>query len=204
MTGMLVEAANWKCDWDVYKWDKEMTDWVRERLALEEAILRDPKKADFDRFGVRPYEHNHVPGNLLLTAGLSRITALIIGAGGQAATNTATRIGTGDGTSTAGGGSVPAVVGDTDLAAVAGSTHRQFVVMDASFPTQVNGLMTFQATFTSALGNYAWNEFGIDVTAAATNGTTVNVPLLNHKTSIAQGTKTAGQSWAASAAVTLS
>jgi hypothetical protein len=193
------ERAHWDVQWGVTKYDEDMTAYLRERLG------RDPVKADFDAARITPYEISVVEKNLLTTAGVARMHGLITAVGAlQAASSTAARIGVGDGTVTAGGGSVPAVVADTDLAAASGSTHRQFVIMDSGFPT-AGTAMTFQATFTSALGNYAWNEFGIDIgTPTVANGTTVAALLLNHKTSIAQGTKTSGQSWAASAAITIS
>jgi hypothetical protein len=61
------------------------------------------------------------------------------------------------------------------------------------------------ATFGTADGNFAWNEWGSDVgTATVTSSNTVNAVLLNHKTSIAQGTKASGQTWSATATITLS
>jgi hypothetical protein len=188
----VLERPDWHVQWAVRKYDEDMTAWLAKQLG------RDPQGADFDRAKLAPYEIGEVARNLLTTVGVARIHGLITAVGGlQAASATAARIGVGDGAGTA-------AVGDTDLSASSGSTHRQFVTMDASFPT-AGAAMTFQATFTSALGNFAWNEFGIDIgTPTVSNGTTVAALLLNHKTSIAQGTKTSGQSWVASAVVTIS
>ena len=190
MTAAL-DAAKWWCDWRVRKYDEDATAWLTSRLG------RIPQGRHFVDAGIEPFEDNDILGNLLTTAGVARIHGLVTAVGGlQAASATAARIGVGDGTGTA-------VIGDTDLGAAAGSSHRQFVIMDSSFPT-AGTTMTFQATFTSALGNYAWNEFGIDIgTPTVANGTTVAALLLNHKTSIAQGTKTSGQSWVASATITI-
>lgn len=188
---MAEDVVNWRCDWSIQKWDEEAVTWLTARLG------RTPQAADFEAAGVAPFEDILIPGNLLTTAGLNRMTSLIIGGGGQAADNTHTRLGTGNG--------VTAVaVGDTDFSAAAGSANRWFQVMDATYPQQSNGLMTFKATFASGDGNYSWQEFGIDVTTGATSsGNTVGTVLLNHKLSN-QGTKVAGQSWAATATVTLS
>lgn len=192
------DSMDWHCDWLVSKYDEDMTAYVQRALRDIFGPNFEPLKEHFDQFKITPYEVQETDGNLLTTVGLSRITSLIFGAGGTAVGSTTARIGVGDGAGTA-------AIGDTDLSASAGSTHRQFVIMDATFPTRSNGVMTFQATFTTSLGNFAWNEFGIDVdTATVANGTTVGALLLNHKTSIAQGTKVSGQSWAASAVVTLS
>jgi hypothetical protein len=76
--------------------------------------------------------------------------------------------------------------------------------MDATFPSTSAGVITFKSTFASADGNYAWNEWGIDIgTPTVTSSATVAACLLNHKTSAALGTKTAGSSWAFTATITL-
>jgi hypothetical protein len=188
----LDEHPGWFCEWDIAKWDEEATAWLTALLG------REPTAADFEAARIDPFEVGHVERNLLTTAGLNRITSLIIGAGGQAATNTASRIGVGNGAGTA-------AVGDTDLSASAGSANRWFQTMDATYPQQSNGVMTFRSTFGSSDGNFAWNEFGIDVgTPTVSSGNTVAALLLNHKTSIAQGTKASGQTWTATATITLS
>jgi hypothetical protein len=113
-------------------------------------------------------------GNLLVNAGLTRLTSLLTAAGGQALTNTSARIGVGD-------SSTAAAVTDTDLGAAAGSTHRQFEVMQATFPSTATGVVTLQAVFGTSEANFVWNEWGIDIgTPTVTAGTTVNT-LFNHK-----------------------
>lgn len=189
----LREGFRARTTWLVERWDEEATRWVRNRSGLQR-----PAAAVFERLQVRPYATAEVVGNLLTTAGLNRLTSLAIAGGGQGMTNTATRIGAGNGGGTA-------AVGDTDLSASAGSANRWFQVMDATFPQQSNGVLTYKSTFASADGNFAWNEFGIDIgTPTVTSGNTVNAVLFNHKTSIAQGTKASGQTWAATATITIS
>lgn len=188
----VAEPVTWSVLWGVHKFDEDATAYLCEKLG------RAPQFADFEAARIDPYEVGQVERNLLTTAGLTRITSLITGAGGQALTNTAGRIGVGNGVSTA-------AVGDTDLSAAAGTTNRYFQPFDATYPTTAAGVITAYATFASANGNFAWNEFGIDIgTPTVTGGATVNAVLLNHKTSIAQGTKVSGQSWTAQCTITLS
>lgn len=138
-------------------------------------------------------------GNQLTTAGLTRITSLINGAGGQALTNTATRIGTGN-------GSTGWAAGNTDLSASAGSSNRWFQIMDATYPSTSAGVITARATFASADGNYAWTEWGLDIgTPTVSSAATVNATLLNRKVPGASlGTKASGASWVFTVTITLS
>jgi hypothetical protein len=134
--------------------------------------------------------------NLLTTNGINRMLNLTIAGGGQALTNTATRLGTGNGVGTA-------AVGDTDLSAAAGSANRWFQVMDATFPSVATNVLTAKATWATGDGNYAWNEWGLDVgTPTVTSGNTVAALLFNHKTSAALGTKTTG-TWVLTVTVTV-
>lgn len=154
------------------------------------------KYADDDAYVAGlPYETSHVDGNLLTTAGIGRIMTLITAGTGNLIASTTARVGVGNGAGTA-------AIGDTDLSAAAGSANRWFQTCTVTIPSNV---LTLVAAFGSADGNFAWNEFGIDIgTATVTSGNTVNAVLLNHKTSIAQGTKASGQTWTATATITLS
>lgn len=144
-----------------------------------------------------PYEVLERAGNLLTTAGLARITSLITGAGGQAATNTAARLGVGN-------SATAAAVGQTDLQASAGSSNRQFKTMDATYPQTSNGVMTFRATFGTTVANFVWAEWGIDIgTPTVSDGTTVAALLLNRAVQ-SLGTKTSAGTWVATATITIS
>lgn len=159
-------------------------------------ILR-VEKFHGDDLSRAPYEVIERAGNLLTTAGLGRITSLIIGGGGQAVTNTAARLGVGN-------SSTAAAVGQTDLQAAAGSSNRQFKTMDATYPQQSAGVITFRSTFGTTLANFAWNEWGIDVgTPTVSDGTTVAALLLNRAVQ-SLGTKTSAGTWVATATITLS
>lgn len=177
--------------WHIERWDEEQTCWVKRRSGLAA-----PTDLDFARLRVAPYDVSEVVGNLVTTAGWTRTSNLLTNQGAtQAMTATATRIGAGNGVGTA-------AAGDTDLSAAAGSANRWFQTVSGAGTVSTNTL-AFSATFGTADGNFAWNEFGIDVgTPTVSSGNTVNALLYNHKTSIAQGTKASGQTWAVTATFT--
>lgn len=186
------EGFKWHPVVHVDKYDDEQTEWVKAKSGL----LR-PEHRDFVAAGVTPYATADDEGNLLTTAGLTRLMTLLNGAGGQAMTNTSVRLGVGNG---AGG----AAIGDTDLGASAGSSNRWFQIMDSTFPSTAAGVMTAKATFATGDGNFAWNEWGLDIgTPTVSSSATVAATFFNHKTSAALGTKTSG-SWALTVTVTIS
>lgn len=183
------DGIHWSPSLRVDKYDDDMTAFARARVGHK------PSGAELARL-CKPFETIEKHGNLLTTAGLNRITSLIIGGGGTAVTNTTARIGVGD-TNTA------AAVGNTDLAAAAGSTHRWFQIMDATYPQQSNGVITLRATFATGDGNFAWAEVGTDVgTATVSSGNTVAALLLNRFVQ-SLGTKVSG-SWVLTETITLS
>ncbi len=179
----------WTAHATVDKWDADQTQWATHRLG------RPPIAADFAALRIHPPETVEAAGNLATTAGLTRITSLITGGGGQAATNTSARLGVGDSTTAA-------TTGDTDLGAASGSTHRWFQVMDATYPQTSGGVITFKASFGGGDGNFAWAEWGVDIgTPTVSSGATVNATLLNHKIA-SLGTKASG-TWALTATLTI-
>lgn len=185
------EQCTWRARLVVEKYDAEAT-----AEAIERTGLAAPSGDDFARLGIAPADVVECHENLITTAGLGRLAGLLIGSG-QVASATAARIGTGDGTTAA-------AVGDVDLSADAGSTHRWFQIMDSTYPSVSGAVATFKATWASADGNYTWNEWGIDIgTPTVTSGATVNAVLLNHKTSAALGTKSSGTSWVGTATITM-
>lgn len=175
----------------VEKWDDDQLAFVQRRTGIL------APSGDVLAAHVAPYEVVEAVGNLLTTAGLNRLTSLMIGAGGQAATATATRLGVGNST-------VAAAVGQTDLQAAAGAANRQFKVMDATYPTQSNGVLTFKSTFPTGEANFAWDEWCVDIgTPTVVDGTTVNALMLNRRVQ-ALGTKTSAGTWALTATITIS
>jgi hypothetical protein len=186
------ETLNWHARWEIAKYDEDVTAWLTEKLG------RAPQGADFEAARVKAFEVGEVDRNLLTTAGVTRMASLLVAGGGQALTATSGRIGVGNGAGSA-------AVGDTDLSAAAGSTNRWFNIFDATYPTVAAGVITAWATFGSADGNFSWTEFGMDIgTPTVASSAVVSAVLLNHKPGIAQGTKTAGQSWTAKSTLTLS
>lgn len=173
----------------VEKWDDDQVAWVARKTGFQ-----NPDGRMLNHF-VAPYEVRYSYGNLLTTAGLNRLTSLLNGAGGQAATNTATRLGVGN-------SNTAAAVGQTDLQAAAGAGNRQFKVMDATFPSQSNGVLTAKATYPTGEANFVWNEWCLDIGApTVADGTTVNALMLNRKVE-SLGTKASG-SWALTVTVTI-
>jgi hypothetical protein len=184
------DTGRWHAHALVQKWTDDQVAWVRTKTG----ILR--PSGDLLAEYITP-EVVEADGNLLTTAGLTRLTSLLTGGGGQAATSTATRLGVGD-------GSTGALVGDTDLSAASGSTHRYFQVMDATYPSVSGGTITCKSTYDSSTANFNWAEWGIDVGSPTVSaGTTVNACLLNHKTSAALGTKSGG-TWSLTASISIS
>jgi hypothetical protein len=183
------DVIDWHAHLTVARFDEEQT-----RAAVE-LLGREPTAEDFARLGIEPYLVSEVDRNLLTTAGIGRIVTLITAGTGNLISSTTARVGVGNGVGTA-------AIGDTDLSAAAGSANRWFQTCTVTSPSNV---LTFAATFGTADGNFAWNEWGVDIgTATVSSGNTVNAVLLNHKTSIAQGTKASGQTWTATATITLS
>lgn len=174
--------------WTVDRWDADQTAWAQRRSGLAE-----PSAADFARLGTRPYDTSEVIGNVVTTAGWTRVLNLAIAAGSlQAYDATHCRIGVGTGTTPS------EAAADTDLIGVV-TTNRYWKLVDSRSVT--TNVLTIVATFGTAVANFAWNEFGIDAGTADGTGA-VTAPLLNHKVGIAQGTKASGQIWTATATLT--
>ena len=198
MSGATVDSGRGTTLWTVERWDAEQAAWAQNRRQryLSERILAaqpEPVARDFRALRVEPYSVSSTLGNVITNAGWQALLrAATSGASSPLVfSSTVGRLGVGD---TAG---TPAAA-DTDLAATSGSTHRLYKLMGAAptVGTSTNRTWTFVATFGSSDFNQAWNEFGID--SGTADGTTVTAPLLNHANS-AQGTKTSGQVWTATA-----
>src|SRR6266566_3712465 len=186
------EDVQWRSSTLVEKWSPDQVMYARSILGYE------PSGAELDMLCGEPEDgvHEDPTSNLLTTAGLTRITSLIIAGGGQGLTNTSARLGVGD-------SATAAAIGDTDLGAASGAGHRQFYVMDATYPTVAAGVITAKSTFGSADAVFVWNEWGIDIgTPTVANGTTVGACLLNHKIA-ALGTKASGSAWTLTSTITI-
>ena len=174
----------------VEKYDDDQVAWVSRQSGVK------VPQGTLLRSLVKPYAVAESEGNLLTTAGLNRMTSLIIAAGGQAGTNTAARIGVGN-------SATAAAIGQTDLQAAAGAANRWFQIMDATFPTQANGVITYKATWATGDGNFVWNEWGVDIgTPTVTSSAVVNANMFNRAVA-SLGTKVSG-SWVLTATITIS
>lgn len=181
---MNTDGIRWTPRAVISKYDEDQTNYVRRLAGVD--------NPDGDQLAAycTPYESIEVEGNLLTTAGLTRITGLIIGTLSTTLDATRARLGVGD-------SATAAAVGDTDL-----GTNKYYRVMDATYPQASAGVLTFQSSFGSSDGNFAWACWGIDVgTATVTSSGTV-ATLVNRKVS-SLGTKTTG-TWVLTVTITFS
>ncbi len=191
---MAHDGIKWLAGAHVDKYSPDQVEYAKLRLGHE------PKGFELAALFDSPEDgYAESEGNLLTTAGLQRITNLIIGAGGQALASARTAVGVGA-TATA------ANVADTVLGANTGSAWYQAT---DSTPTAVNGVLTFVSTFASADGNFAWAEWSVSAVASAITATATHASLgttpqiINHKIA-SLGTKVSGASWVFTATITLS
>lgn len=127
-------------------------------------------------------------GNVLLNEGINTLWTLLCSSSGTKFDNTNAYLGVGD----------SSAAEDPTQTGLQASTNKQYIGMDVSFPTYgTSQKATWEATFTSAYANYAWNEFTV------ANGNSDAAMNLNRKVS-SQGTKASGQSWQLSFAISLS
>ncbi len=199
---MTLDGIKWNPRARIDKYSPEVVEELTRILGYE------PKKADFERFSADPYAVTEVEGNILVSTGISELTNLIIGGGGQALTNARGIVGVGD-TNTA------AAIGNTALAANGANAYYQGIDGGGgptrSTTTATNDTITVVSTFASGNANFAWNEWcwatstsgtitGNATLASVSSGTEV---MLNRKVA-SMGTKASGASWAFTTTVTLS
>jgi hypothetical protein len=144
-----------------------------------------------------PDDMAYSEGNELTNAGLTAITGLLLGLGGQAFTGT-TQAAIGVGNS-----STAFSLTDT---ALLGTAFYQVV---AGAPSRTLGAMTASATFASGDANFAWNEWcWVTATSAITSGATLasisaGTEVMWNRKVASLGTKVAGAVWTLSSTVTL-
>lgn len=197
---MSIDGIKWHAFARVIKYDPSTVAEITRDLGHE------PSGADLrtleEIHGLKPDGESFADGNLLTTAGLSRVTGLIIGAGGQALDTAKSMAGVGT-------SATAATVADLNLGANTSSASSWWQAMDASNPTRSNGVITGNTTFGINDGNFAWNEWGwgiataTPVSSAVFNTATTTGVLLNHKIQ-SLGTKASGSIWTLQATITLS
>lgn len=189
---MSAETGVHHTQFKVHRFDADATEYALRKLVLP-ADYNLPLRA-FQSLKVSPYDVSLHEGNLVTNGGWNLIMKNLAGSAGTLFSATVGRIGVGD-TATA------ATAADTDLGAAAGSTHRQFKLISSTPTVGSTGAagLIFAASFGSALGNFHWQEFGVDQGTA--DATTVAAVFLNHGISD-QGTKVSGQTWTATVTIT--
>lgn len=132
-------------------------------------------------------------GNLLLTAGLDKLMKRWSLTSGYAALNEAAiRLGVGDDNTTE-------ALTDVDLS----TTTNQYYKALSGAPSQVNGSITYVASFGASDANFAWNCWGIDYLPAGGSPASSSTPngLINRKVA-SFGTKSGG-TWTFTVTITL-
>jgi hypothetical protein len=165
----LNEKMSWKAAWKAEFYDGEF---------LAEEIDKG--------FAGAPSRVEHIDGNLLVTAGITALLNLLIGAGGTAFNNANSYLGVGDSTTAA-------AIGQTDLQA---ATNKMRKAMDATYPQVASNVVTFRSTFATGDANYSLQEVACFNAAAA--GT-----MLNRKVQDL-GTKTSASTLVLTLTITLS
>jgi len=208
----MIEAITARTDLTIRKWNQDQAAWALGRMADSRALetLRrggnvTVSPETFALYGVAPYETWRMENvNNVLQAGW---VALLGGVAGTTMTNKFSavygRIGVGTST-TAVAYSQTALVGDTG-----GSSTTSYYQLISGAPVIVTATspptLTFTATFGTAVGNFAWNEFGTDnYTASGVTTTGLGAGYLLFNRGIpggGMGTKASGLIWSASETV---
>lgn len=170
----LTEHGLWACHTTVEKFDHDPFDLGMTQDEWDVFVLNHE---------IEPYAVEEVEGNILVTAGITAMLNLLIGAGGTAFNNANANLGVGD-------SATAAAIGQTDLQA---ASNKVRAAMVATYPTTpASGATSFRSDFTAA--NFAWQEWGIFNASSA--GT-----MLNRKVE-SLGTKASG-TWTLTATITI-
>lgn len=181
------EKVNWKPMWGIRRFETK-SDLIAQRKADEdkEALDLYTEREAIDLFGMP--QRTTFKHNLLLNEGINELFTLICSSSGTKFDASNAYIGVGD-SSTA---------EDASHTALQASTNKLYVAMDGTYPTYGTAQKaTWRSTYTSANGNFAWNEFTV------ANGNSDSAKNLNRKVS-SQGTKQSGQTWEISLEITMS
>lgn len=193
------EAVKWNIQATVDKFDaSDIAQRVRQGRIEKHAIMRDSEggllveKRELIAAGVLPYETIEHVGNLLLTAGVTRIWNLVGGVAVTAYNATNSRLCVGD-------SSTAASAAQTDLQA---ATNKYYKLVSGA-PSISTNQTQYAATFGTAVANFQWNEWGID-NGTADSSTTGVAPMMNRAVvGGSLGTKTSSASWAFTVTISL-
>lgn len=167
--GAVVDKGNWAVKWRAAYYDG---DWTAEEIDAGLAGL--------------PSDVREQDGNILVTAGITLLLNLLIGAGGTVYSNANAHLGIGDSTTAA-------AIGQTDLQAASNKVRK---AMDATYPLVATNVVTFRSTFATSEGNFSIQEQG--TFNASSSGT-----MLNRKVSDL-GTKTSASTLQLTMTITIS
>lgn len=141
----LSDQLRWGVTWQAAYYDG---DWTAEQIDAGQAGA--------------PREVREADGNLLVTAGITALLNLLIGAGGTAFNNANAYLGVGDSTTAA-------AIGQTDLQA---ATNKFRKAMDATYPQVSGNVVTFRSTYATGEANFSIQEQA--TFNASTAGTMLN------------------------------
>jgi hypothetical protein len=180
--------------WTIHKFNDEdgkVAAFTRQGHSADEA-----SKVFADRYlGV-----NKFAGNVLLNGGITIMWNLIGAAGATSFTAAHARLGVGNDNTHSGDAT------QTGLIAT-GAANVRYQIVDSTTVTAQS--IAWQATYTGAIANFLWTEFGADDDAVDGSGFAVTsysagvIGMMDRLVS-AQGTKVAGQTWILTLTVTLS
>lgn len=150
---------------------------------------------------VEPYEVLHTTGNVLLRGGADLLWQGLISTAGVTATTGAknTAFNNANAVILVGDSNTAAVNTQVDLQASSASTDREILPMEATYPQHTTGdgstanlNVVFRGVATTAMANFAWNEWGIG------NSTSSTAPfkgrMINRKVQ-SLGTKSTAATW---------
>lgn len=186
MTTDQYDGVRWNPTAVVEKFDAQAVASVIARTGIT-----NPDGALLSRY-IQPTDVIRVEGNALTTAGKSRLGDLVIGASSGTLDATRVRLGVGD-------NATAFAVGDTALST---GSNQFFRIMDATFPSNAAGVLSFKTSFADTEANFVWNCWGLDVGTATVTSTATPATLVNRKVT-SLGTKAAGV-WALTVTITLS
>jgi hypothetical protein len=175
------EKVGFKTEWRIDKF-KDPSDLIAKTLEsgirIEEAIA----EAGENFLGCEVFE-----GNLGLNEGLQELIDCVCGLGTPTKWDESNaRLGVGDGTASA----------DATQTGLQG-TNKTFKAMDTGYPQRSAQTTEWRATFGSAEGNHAWEEYTV-VNAADDSGKNLNRKVES------KGTKVSGETWTLSLKITFS
>jgi hypothetical protein len=174
---------------------------------------------DFERYfpGGPDEGEDTKTGNIFVSAGLTNLISLWLGLTGTAV-NPLHDVSAGTSVVGMGTGTTAAATTDTALLGnnTAGGWYQAFDASSFGTTTQP-GVLIGTGTVASANANFAWNEWcwatgsgavtagsNLSITSGSPFATASSFAMVNHKTSVALGTKASGSSWVFSTTFTIS